>query len=241
MNTFSLRACLHLPNRRVRARGLQAPTEATAICGPEAPTGRVFKSPWLQLCLALAVATLACGSLAAEEAPPKSAEAAKAPVKELSGKLTDQQQKAIDFAERYEAARTPRSKHDTLRGVRAVQLRVVLVDAEARENLSKSAVVSAATERLAAAGVKVVESDSAPYLVLSVNTVDCGIVLAFDVRLEFIEEVVLPRADGFLKTVVKSWDTSQFGSASKAVSSDHLAAAVLAVLKRLTAGLAESK
>lgn len=199
------------------------------------------KPHWLGLCLAASVATLACGCLPAQETPRKPSEAAKAPAQEPSGKLTDQQQKAVDFAKRYASARTPRSKHDAWRGVRAVQLRVVFLDSDARANLSQPAVESAAAERLAAAGVKVVEREDAPYLVLSVNTVDCGSVLAYDVRLELLEEVVLLRPGQFQKTVVKSWQSAQFGSALKTDASDHVASAVLAVLKELTAGLGESK
>ena len=199
------------------------------------------KSQWLALSFAVSVAAFACGYLPAQETPRKPTEPAKAPAQEFSTKLTDQQQKAVDFAKRYFSARTPKSKHDAWRGVRAVQLRVVFLDSDARANLSKPAVESAVAERLAAAGLKVVEREDAPYLVLSVNTVDCGSVLAYDVRLELLEEVVLLRPGQCLKTVVKPWQSAQFGSTLKTDAGDHLATAVLAGLKELTAGLAESK
>ena len=241
-HTLSLSACFPpLPNRRVVARGLQVPNENPAACRPGTPTGRVFKSHWLRLCLAAALATFVCGDLSAEDSKPKPVEPAKAPANDTPAKLTAEQQKAVDFAKRYDTARTPRSKHEAWRGVREVQLRVRLADAEAKAALSEERVVKAFTEKLASAGIKVVESDGAPFLYLSVNTVDSGPALGFDVRLELLEETVLVRPGSFLKIHVKSWDTAQFGTASQAALSQQLSNAVLGVLKSLSAGLGEAQ
>jgi hypothetical protein len=57
----------NLPNRRVRARGVQVPVEDTVTCRPGANTGRVFKQALrdTKLFVALGLAILAGGSSAA--------------------------------------------------------------------------------------------------------------------------------------------------------------------------------
>ena len=78
-------------------------------------------------------------------------------------------------------------------------MRIVLVTPEVKAALSESKIVSAAIETLKAAGAKVVESESAPILILSVDNLDLGTALTFKVRLELIEEVKLSRQGEFLK------------------------------------------
>lgn len=159
--------------------------------------------------------------------------------KTSSAKLNDDQQQAIDFAKKYSGARPTGNKNGVLRGVREVQLKIVLVTPESKATLSESKVVGAATQTLNSAGVRVVESDSAPFLVLSVDTVDNGSALSYNVRLELIETVTISRHGEFLKTVVTSWSTSQFGAALQAEAGHDLSTAVLKVLNKFADGLRE--
>jgi hypothetical protein len=195
----------------------------------------------ITIALIAAASLVGCGKASAtdQESVTKTHESTAEVSKATSAKLTDEQQQAINFAKRYSGARLGESKNSVLHGVQAVQLRVVLVTSDAMATLSESKVVGAATQTLKSVGVQVVESDGAPILILSVDTLDLGSALTFNVRLELIEEVVLARQSEFLKTMVKSWDTSQFGGALKADAGEYLSTAVLKALKKFADGLRE--
>lgn len=192
--------------------------------------------------LALAAAAwatcFAAFSVAADETPcPKPAASTNEVAKPEPPKLTESQQKAVEFTKRYEAARTVESKHEAWRGVRAVQLMVRLLDPAVRSALDKDRVVQAVTDKLATGGVRIVERSDAPYLVLSADAVGSGGVYGYNVKLELIEETVLERPGTFLKTMVTTWDNSQFGVASHAALGAQLSGSIMRTLERLAEGL----
>lgn len=156
---------------------------------------------------------------------------------EVPANLKEDQQATIEFVQCYRTARTSPEKSAVLRGLRAVQLKVVLGTPEAQSILSQPKLVAAINEVLRTSGVRFVTDGDAPYLVLSVDTLDLGRGLAFQLQLDFIEQVVLPRKGEFLKTLVKSRDNAQFGGAATGVARDYLTTSISKVMKKFTDGV----
>jgi hypothetical protein len=135
----------------------------------------------------------------------------------------------------YNSLTSAQSKDEVLRGIGALQLNVVLVTPIAKAAMSQERLEAGVSQVLKNAGIKLSTNETAPVIVLSVDTLEFEKGLTFNIGLAVIEQSAVQRNGAFLKAPVKSWDTTQLGSFSYTKAGDAMTKAVGNCLDRFVA------
>lgn len=156
---------------------------------------------------------------------------------EVKTKPADSDNGQSEFAKWYLTVRPNAAEDDILRGLSPFQFMVFLATPQAKEAFEKAGVDQqrlsiVLTKHLTEAGLKILDADGWPKVILSVETIDEGRGLAFYVRLSIMEQVAVFREGKFIKAAVQTWEAPYRGLTPYASAGTNMGNSVDAVIKK---------